>query len=346
MAENEPEQFLLQYKSPVIIDEAQYAPKLFRHLKYVIDQSRELKGQYLLTGSQKFNLMKEVSDSLAGRCVWLELEGLSIKEIQTGEELNAKDLTQLIKLMTRGSQPELWKDSLMNESEYYRSYLATYLERDVRQILNISSLRDFERFIRVCATYNAQILNKSNIAKAIGVSVNTVNQWLSILEASNQISLLEPYFKNAGKRLVKSPKLYFNEVGMISFLLGLNKENIIKSPSLGAMWETFIYSELRKYVKNESRNSILWFYRDSQLREIDFLIEKDNKMHFIEAKWTQTPQPKDVKWLHKIHSEFEEKNNHLPFILGSKILLSRQASSFKKGSVNYVNIETLFQNLS
>ncbi len=159
-AEKEPEAFLKKFPPPVLIDEAQYAPGLFRHLKVAIDNNRELRGQFILAGSQKFNLMREIADSLAGRCVRLELEGLSVNEIFSKA---SKPILyrEIIQLLVRGSLPELWKYQNIDATEYYRSYLATYLERDVRQLLHVSSLRDFERFLRICATRSGQLLNKS-----------------------------------------------------------------------------------------------------------------------------------------------------------------------------------------
>lgn len=311
LAENDPQAFLANYPPPVLIDEAQYAPMLFRHLKIAIDQNRDHAGQFILTGSQKFNLMKEVSDSLAGRCVWLELEGLSLPELrQTGMEPNALDV--LARILTRGTQPELWARPQISATDYYRSYLATYLERDVRQILNISSLRDFERFIRVCAARNGQLINKSEIAKDVGVSAHTVNQWLSVLEASNQIALLEPYFINTTKRIVKTPKLYFCEVGLLSFLLGLDQSNISQSPFVGAMWESYCFAELRKVEKNHGLNSKLWFYRDNRAREVDFLVEHHNHLDFVETKWTARPDIAAAKAMEAVAADlFPAKSRYL-----------------------------------
>ncbi len=311
LAENDPQAFLANYPPPVLVDEAQYAPKLFRHLKIAIDQNRSEPGRFILTGSQKFNLMKEVSDSLAGRCVWLELEGLSLPELtQAGIDSSALDV--LARILTRGTQPELWARPELSATDYYRSYLATYLERDVRQILNIASLRDFERFIRVCAARSGQLVNKSEIAKDVGVSAHTANQWLSVLEASNQIALLEPYFINTTKRIVKTPKLYFCEVGLLSFLLGLDEANILQSPFVGAMWECYCFAELRKVEKNRGLNSKLWFYRDNRAREVDFLVEHRNHLDFIEVKWTTQPDIAAAKAMEAVAADlFPAKSRYL-----------------------------------
>ena len=338
LAENNPEQFFAMLKDHhVIIDEAQYAPKMFRYLKILIDQNRTSYGKFILTGSQKFNLMKEVSDSLTGRCIWLELEGLSIPELYSEDSVkNHKSF--IIECMIRGSQPELWERPELDPAEYYRTYLATYLERDVRQIVNISSLRDFERFLRIVAARNGQLLNFSDIAKDVGTSPNTIKQWTSILEASNQIYLLEPFFSNTGKRVIKSPKVYFNEVGMLSYLLGFSRESLLKSPFIGNIWETFICAEFRKRIKNKEPQSNLWFYRDQQAREVDFLFERSNKLDFFEIKWsTAIPSDKELKPLHSVYRDMERKGQ-LMIELGKKHLLSRVEKPYVIDDVDIQNL--------
>jgi predicted AAA+ superfamily ATPase len=209
LAENDPKSFLAQHPAPLIIDEIQYAPKLFRHLKIAIDEDRHAMGRYILAGSQKFVLMKEVADSLAGRAAILNLEALSAAELGLTKDSDWQNV------LHRGFYPELWRQPDMSNSSFFASYLASYLERDVRQILNVKNLRDFERFIRACAARSAQLLNMSDLARDVGIKSQTAREWLSVLEASNQISLLEPFFENVGKRIVKSPKLYMNDPGFL-----------------------------------------------------------------------------------------------------------------------------------
>ncbi len=308
LAEENPQAFLKRYPPPLLIDEVQYAPKLFRHLKLVIDQNRQINGQFILTGSQKFTLMKEVSDSLAGRCALLEIEGLSIFEL-------GKVVDQYIRefgnegVIARGLYPQLWADQKILAADFYRSYLGTYIERDVRQLLNIGSSRDFDRFMRACAFRTGQLLNKSEISKEVGVTSKTINEWLSVLEASNQIVLLEPYFKNIGKRLTKSPKLYFNDCGLVCYLLGLNEKTLGESYLKGAIWETFIFAELRKYLSLHKPEASLWFYRDQQ-REVDFVIDYGSKIHLLESKWKELPNSRDfantsevAKGLSQVHKD-------------------------------------------
>lgn len=309
LAEESPDTFLEKYPPPILIDEVQYAPKLFRHLKIQIDSHKERKGEFILTGSQKFTLMKEVSDSLAGRIALLELEPFSTHEIKGvfHEFLKEKSIASFL---CRGMYPELWDNVAMPRADFYRSYFATYIERDVRQVLNISSLRDFDRFMRVCATRTGQLLNKTSIAKDVGVSPKTINDWVSILQASNQITLLEPYFKNIGKRIVKSPKLYFTDTGLVTFLLGLNEDTLLSSPHLGAVWETFVLAELRKALFLRYPEATLWFYRD-QLKEVDFLIQFGSKLHLADAKWNEVPNKRHFESLIAVKSFFEEADEEI-----------------------------------
>lgn len=185
-----------------------------------------------MTGSQSFLLMKEVSDSLAGRCVWFELENLALAELIQGQVVDPAR-PDWLRLLVRGQFPELWKLPNMPSADFHRSYLATYLERDVRQILNVTSLRHFERFIRLLAARSGQLLNKTELAKDVGVSTRAIGDWLAVLEASGQIVFLEPWFRNFGKRIVKSPKVYFRDSGLLCSLLGLDEASLARSPFLG-----------------------------------------------------------------------------------------------------------------
>ena len=293
LAEEDPRSFLERHSPPLLVDEVQYAPRLFRYLKVEIDRNRDANGQFILTGSQKFSLMKEVADSLAGRCGVLELEGLSIEEL--GDVFHDREQCEgIASVLVRGFMPQLWKDPDLRPADYFSSYQATYLERDVRQLLNVSSLRDFDRFMRASAVRSGQLLNKTELAKEVGISNKTATEWLSVLEASNQITLLEPWFTNVGKRLTKTPKLYFNDVGLLCFLLGLNQATVSDSYLIGAIWETFLFAELRKYLSATAPEASIWFYRD-QSREVDFVIEKDGRLTLADAKWKEFPGPRDFR---------------------------------------------------
>ena len=302
LAEEDPGTFLLRHPPPLLVDEVQYAPRLFRHLKVEIDGRRDANGQFILTGSQKFSLMKEVSDSLAGRCGTLELEGLSIEEL--GDVFHDRERREgIAAVLVRGFMPQLWKDPGLRPADYFGSYQATYLERDVRQLLNVSSLRDFGRFMRAAAVRSGQLLNRAELSRDVGISNKTATEWLSVLQASNQITLLEPYFTNPGKRLVKTPKLYFNDVGLLCFLLGLNRDSVTDSYLIGSIWETFLFSELRKYLSATAPEASVWFYRD-QSREADFVIEKDARVTLAEAKWKELPARGDFRQLLAVQALF------------------------------------------
>lgn len=227
-AEHNPEEFLDQSGDPAILDEVQYAPHLFRSLKLRIDRERHRLGRFLMTGSQKFSLMKAVSESLAGRCAIVELDTLSAAELRAA--LRAK-LPSATDLMWRGGFPELHRNPSLRTRDFYGSYIATYLERDVRLALRVSSLRDFERFLRACALRSGQLINLADLARDVGIAGTTARDWLSVLEASNQVILLEPYFSNLGKRLIKTPKLYFRDTGLLCFLLAIDSVEAMERSS-------------------------------------------------------------------------------------------------------------------
>lgn len=327
-ANHDPQSFLSKHPTPVIIDEVQYAPDLFRHLKSAIDSNRDVKGQYILTGSQKFTLMKSIADSLAGRVGIMELETLSAPELGPA-------LTQYMaehgpaKVLARGFFPQLWREPDFPSSEYYQSYIATYLERDVRQILNVSSLRDFERFMRACAIRSGQILNKSELAKDVGIHHKTANDWLSVLQASNQIFLLEPFFSNETKRIVKSPKLYYADTGLLCSLLGVREDSIDHYAHMGSIWETYLYSEFRKRKNNQGLGFSTWFYRDQQGLEVDFVVEATGNVHLFEAKWSQRPDQKAVNPMQRLQAKMRS--------VSRMYVLCRTESAFPMDEIRVVN---------
>jgi len=288
-AEKEPERFLLRHPGPVIIDEVQYAPGLFRHLKVAVDTHRTHNGQFLLTGSQKFTLMKNVSESLAGRADIVELETLSFAEIR-----GALPSTELATAIVRGGFPELYANPEIDSVAFYNSYLATYLERDVRALTNVGNLRDFERFLRACALRSGNLLNKADLARDVGIAPSTANQWLSMLEASGQIVLLEPWFSNRTKSIVKSPKLFLADTGLLCALLNIRSADaLLHSPTAGAVWETFVFAQLRARERRGGRTGSLFFWRD-RTREVDFVVDAGGRLELFEAKWTEIPDLRDT----------------------------------------------------
>ncbi len=292
LAATSPERFLRQNPPPLIVDEIQYAPSLLRHLKVAIDEDRR-PGRYILTGSQNFLLMQGVSESLAGRCGVLHMLNLSLAELRA-----AGIPVSVESCLTKGWFPELHARPELETPFWYASYLSTYLERDVRNILRVGSLRDFDRFLRACAIRTGQILSYSELARDVGIAPNTAKQWLSVLEASNQVLLLEPYHRNLGKRLIKSPKLYMCDTGLAAFLMGLEDETSLdKLPLAGALWETYVVMETVKHFRAAGRNVPIWFWRTAYGDEVDLLVERGGRFIALEAKYSEQPTRRDLKGL-------------------------------------------------
>lgn len=291
-AEENPTKFLSRFKKQVIIDEIQYAPSLFRDLKIRVDEERELKGKWILTGSQQFSLMQHVSESLAGRVRILNLGTLSATELNRANLLkNKRDL------LWKGGFPEIWAKNL-DSNEFFEDYMQTYLERDLKQILNVTNLRDFRRFLSLLALRVGQLVNYSEISKEIGVSLNTIKAWVNALEVSGLIILLPPYYNNLGKRLIKAPKLYFCDNGLVASLLNIRSlKSLEKSTHLGNIWENFVFTEFLKEGFVAGKN--IFFYRDQNGVEMDFIIEKESEIFLVEAKSSERPNPKKLNF-HKL----------------------------------------------
>ena len=319
-AEKEPKEFLRRHPAPLIVDEVQYAPGLFRHLKSAVDAARPRNGQFLLTGSQKFMLMKSVSESLAGRAEIAELETLTWAEMRA-----AVPQTRLETAIVRGGFPELHANPEIDAAAFYNSYLATYLERDVRSLANVGSLRDFERFLRACALRSANLLNKAELARDVGITPSTANHWLSVLEASGQIVLLEPWYSNRTKSIVKSPKLYLADTGLLCALLNIRSEEALHgSPAAGAVWETFVFAQLRGRERRAGRAGSLFFWRD-RTREVDFVADIGGRLELYEAKWTELPAASDA-----VNLDFVRRVTGRPRVLSAAIVC-RAANSFPLG---------------
>jgi len=288
-AEKEPDAFLRRHPPPVIVDEVQYAPEVFRHLKTAVDSDRGRNGRFLLTGSQKFTLMRGISESLAGRADIIDLETLSLAEIRSV----APDI-RVEAAIVRGGFPEVHANPDIDGVSFYNSYIATYLERDIRSLTRVGSLRDFERFLRACALRSANLLNKADLARDVGIAPSTANEWLSMLETSGQIVLLEPWFSNRTKSIVKSPKLYLADTGLLCALLNIRSEEALRqSPAVGAVWETFVFAQLRHRERLAGRAGSLFFWRD-RTREVDFVVDIGGRLELMEAKWTELPAASDA----------------------------------------------------
>jgi predicted AAA+ superfamily ATPase len=329
----DPKGFLAQHQPPIIIDEIQYAPELLSYIKSSIDKKRK-PGQWLLTGSQNFALMHGVSQSLAGRTAVLSLLPFSFSE-RINKGLKSKSAEEWIKqpladlpdinkpgineLILRGNYPEIASRKIVDRQLWCSSYITTYLERDVRNILKVGDLNQFERFLRLCATRTGNILNLSELAKDIGISVPTAKRWLSLLEASYQVYLLYPYYKNLGKRLIKSPKIYFNDTALATYLLGINdKDTLLNSPHFGNLFETMIISDFLKRFLHHGQMPAMYYLRTQDGMEIDLILEISGKLHLFEVKSTMTLSTKHAAPLLRVFSDLKEKPASVSIISRAK----------------------------
>lgn len=319
-ATNDPRGFLNLYPPPVVFDEIQYAPVLLPYIKEQIDAHREQTGQYLLTGSQNLLLMQQVTESLAGRAAVLKLLPMSRWEInheplrilpwEQGKTrtFSTQTTQELWEQILRGSYPEIICNPDRDIRLWQASYIQTYLERDVRNLRNIGDLTLFQTFLRTLAARSAQILNLSDIAREIGVSVNTAKNWISILEASFQIFILRPYFANIGKRLVKSPKIYFTDTGLLCYLVGLRDIEHAKSgPMSGAIFENLVVTELFKIYLHRGEEPALYYWRTSNGSEVDLVIDTEGQLLPVEIKQSETPRPEMAKEILSFQGDFRGK---------------------------------------
>ena len=275
---DDPRAFLAQYPDGAIIDEIQRAPDLVSYIQVLVDEDKR-DGLFILTGSQQFEVSNTINQSLAGRTALFKLLPFSLQEIQSGFPLPDID-----SMLYKGFYPRLWEKNL-NPTQALGDYFETYIERDLRQLITIKDLHLFQRFIKLCAGRVGQLLNINSLANDTGISHTTARSWLSLLEVSYIIFLLQPYYVNISKRLVKSPKLYFYDVGLASFLLGIeNKKQISRDPLRGNLFENMVVAEVLKYRFNQGKRSNLYFYRDSKGNEVDLLLVNGSDIFPIEIK--------------------------------------------------------------
>lgn len=278
-AEQNPTAFLKQYKGGAIFDEVQRVPDIFRYLQEILDNNRS-RGQYILTGSNNFLLQEQVSQSLAGRAGYLSLLPFSYAEL-VNAKFGSGDVHQLI---LTGGYPEIWNEKL-SPGTWMKSYVQTYVQRDVRLLRNISNLAAFTRFIYLCANYAGQILNRDELAKQTGVDTKTILAWLGLLENSYIIYLLQPWHNNMNKRIVKSPKLYFYDTGLLCHLLGIKSvSGLQKHVAYGALFENWVITEIKKNNFNAGQNEGLYYFRDNVGNEVDLITERDGELLAIEIK--------------------------------------------------------------
>lgn len=288
----DPRGFLDALSLPAILDEVQNVPELFAYVRARIDATPRARGRWLLTGSQDFALMQGASESMAGRAAVLHLLPFSASETRDCDPF----LGGFPEVRARPKSVDLWM----------ASYVQTYLERDVRAVTQVRDLGTFRRFLSLVATRSGSVLNRTDFAAPLGVSVPTISQWISVLETTGILLVVPPYFDNLGKRLVKSPKIYFTDTGLLCHLLGVRtRAELERSPHVGAVFETFVASELVKERLHAGRSRELYFFRDDEGLEVDFVRPRDGGgVELIEAKWTRTPRPDDARSLLKVRARF------------------------------------------
>lgn len=278
---DDPRGFLSNYKTGAVIDEAQRAPELFSYLQQILDEDNT-KGKFILTGSNNFLLQESISQSLAGRIAYLYLLPFTVSELPD------KETDSLNKLIFRGFYPPLY-DQHSDTNRWYSNYIRTYIERDVRQIKNITNLNAFERFLRLCAGRTGQLLNMNSLAIESGVDNKTIASWIGVLESSFIMFRLHPHHRNFNKRIVKMPKLYFYDTGLACALLGIqNTEQLNYHPLFGSLFENFTVAELLKHRFNQAKNNNLYFWRDNTGNEVDIIIETMKNLFPVEIKSGKT----------------------------------------------------------
>lgn len=343
----DPNLFLKSNKPPIIIDEIQYAPDLLRYIKIAIDNSEE-KAMFYLTGSQQFHLMKNVSESLAGRIGILNLLGLSLREIKNIDfnkvfvptedyivEKGKYDMKisydEIWDIIHKGTMPALYQENIDFEM-YYSMYVNTYIERDVRNLTQVGDTLTFLKFMTALASRIGQLLNLNNVANEVGITIPTAQRWLSILVSSNIVYLLEPYYNNIMKRAIKTPKIYFLDTGLVAYLTKWKNKEVLEAGNMaGSFFENFVIIEIVKsYYNNGELRPPLYFYRDKEKNEIDLIIEQNGQLHPIEIKKSATPTKEMIsnfKVLEKLGNvgegglicmydkviNFSEKNKVIPY---------------------------------
>ena len=302
--------FFLDHEPPVFIDEIQYAPKLFPYIKMIADREKK-NGLFFLSGSQQFSMMQGLSESLAGRVGIIDLLGLSLREIKNdpfcepfcpaADYFSARkkpprfDYHSLWNIIWRGTMPRLYADPAFPHAAFYSAYVRTYIERDVRAIVNVGDERKFLSFIRSSAARTAQMLNIAKLAEDTDVSRTSAERWLSILTSAGLVFLLRPFHANIGKREIKAPKMYFLDTGLAAYLTGWDNPQVLcKGAMGGAFFETFVIAEIIKSYINKGIQPPLYYYRDKEQREIDLLISRNGRLFPLEIKMTANPDKKHI----------------------------------------------------
>lgn len=310
LAISDPRGFLDQFPNGAIIDEIQRVPELLSYIQVIVDKN-DRKGMFILTGSHQLELHQAISQSLAGRTALLTLLPMSLRELK-----NANIDLSLDETLLRGGYPRIYKDNL-DPTKAYRNYFQTYVERDLRQLINVKDLMQFDRFVRILAGRIGQILNMEEIGGEIGVSSHTVKEWISILEASFIVFRLQPYFENFGKRIIKSPKLYFADTGLATYLLGIeNGTQMNRDPLRGHLVENLVLLELMKARLNQGLDPQLYYYRDMQKNEVDIIFKNGNELIPIEVKSSKTFNSEFLEGLHFFQNLVKTRSSQSYLVYG------------------------------
>ena len=311
LAKNDPEMFLQLHKPPILIDEVQYAPELFSMIKLIVDKEHR-KGDFWLTGSQIFDLMKGVQESLAGRVAVLSLSSLSQTEIYGGEDRpfqieiehlmkrkegrTRADLQEIFRRIFQGSMPAIVSNEVSNNSIFYGSYLSTYIERDVRNLFDAIDSLKFLRFLTAVAARCSQMLNVNEIARDADINLKQAKDWMGILETLGIIFYLHPFSNNMLKRLVKTPKYYFYDTGLVAYLTKWSSPETLENGAMnGAILENYVVSEIRKSYLNSGKAPFMYYYRDKDAREIDIILEQNGELNPMEIKKSANPAPEILR---------------------------------------------------
>lgn len=324
LAKTEPELFLQRYAPPVLIDEVQYAPELFPYIKIIVDE-RKQPGDFWLTGSQMFKMMKNVTETLAGRAGIVPMLGLSSSELDGNhfpafevdipaltlrmDKAQRMDVTEVFRRIYKGSMPRLYEIENVSLETYFESYLDTYISRDIRNLEQVGNETDFIRFIQVVAARTATNVNYDTLASEVGISSPTAKNWLSILVSSGIVALIQPYSNNALKRVIKAPRMYFLDTGLCAHMMGWGSADVLENSAMsGAFFETWVVSEIYKSYLNAGKRPPLYFYRDSNKKEIDLILYQDGTVFPIEIKKSAAPKDavKNFSVLAPIEKEPEE----------------------------------------
>ena len=335
LAEQDPKQFLNRYSNGLILDEAQYVPSLFSYIQLEADH-RQRNGEFVLTGSQNFLLLEKITQSLAGRVALFNLLPFSVEELKKTpfEQLNYEDY------LFKGMYPRLYEVGI-DPAFYYPNYIQSYIERDVRQLMNISDLNKFRTFTELCARSIGQLYNQSSFGNDLGIDHKTADRWFSILETSFITFTLRPYFKNFNKRITKMPKLYFYDTGIVCSLLGIrNVQQLEKHPLKGAIFENFIIVETLKNAYNQSIRPNLYFWRDQTGNEVDLIVDKAGSLFPIEIKSAHTFKPDFFKGLNFFNTLSESKPENAYLVYGGLQNLDSPTGNIRSWN-SLPNFETL-----